>query len=93
VPALLLLCVGQGLLSPTLSSVVAARAGRRRGQLLGLQQAAGGLARVAGPALGGALFDHVSPAAPYYVGAALVTVALAGVGRAVAEPVASVTAR
>ena len=88
VPALLLLCFGQGVVAPTLSSVVAARVGRNaRGQALGFQQAAGGLARVAGPALGGALFEHVSPAAPYYVGAALVTAALAGVGRSADEPV------
>ena len=88
VPALLLLCFGQGVVAPTLASVVAGRSGRgSRGQALGLQQAAGGLARVTGPALGGALFDHVSPAAPYYVGAALVTAALAGVGRAADEPV------
>lgn len=94
VPALLLLCVGQGVVSPTLSSIVAGRAPRgRTGGALGLQQAAGGLARVVGPALGGALFDHVSPAAPYYVGAALVTGALAGVGRSADEPLASVTAR
>lgn len=77
VPALLLLCVGQGVLAPTLSSAVAGRAGRDgRGQALGVQQAAGGMARIVGPALGGALFEHVSAAAPYYVGAALVTVAL-----------------
>jgi multidrug resistance protein len=88
VPALLLLCFGQGVVAPTLASVVAGRSGRgSRGHALGLQQAAGGLARVTGPALGGALFDHVSPAAPYYVGAALVTAALAGVGRAADEPV------
>jgi len=93
VPALLLLCVGQGVLAPTLSSMVAGLANRRRGERLGAQQAAGALARVVGPALGGALFDHVSPAAPYYVGAALATVALAGVGRAVGEPVPSVTIR
>jgi len=95
VPALLLLCVGQGVLAPTLASAIAGRAGKSaRGQALGLQQAAGGLARVAGPAMGGALFEHVSAAAPYYVGAALVTVALAGVGRAGSEPVHSpVTAR
>jgi multidrug resistance protein len=92
VPALGLLCVGQGVLSPTLSAMVAGRARHgERGQALGLQQAAGGLARVAGPALGGILFDHVSTAAPYYVGAVLVTVALAGVGRAADQPVASVT--
>ena len=88
VPALALLCFGQGVVTPTLSSVVAGRSGRTsRGHALGLQQAAGGLARVAGPALGGALFEHVSPAAPYYIGAALVTAAIAGVGRAAGEPV------
>jgi MFS transporter, DHA1 family, tetracycline resistance protein len=88
VPALALLCFGQGIVTPTLSSVVAGRSGRSgRGHALGLQQAAGGLARVAGPALGGALFEHVSPAAPYYVGAALVTAAIAGVGRVAGEPV------
>jgi MFS transporter, DHA1 family, tetracycline resistance protein len=88
VPALGLLCFGQGVVTPTLSSVVAGRSGRSgRGHALGLQQAAGGLARVAGPALGGALFEHVSPAAPYYVGAALVTAAIAGVGRVAGEPV------
>ena len=88
VPALALLCFGQGVVTPTLSSVVAGRSGRSsRGHALGLQQAAGGLARVAGPALGGALFEHVSPAAPYYVGAALVTAAIAGVGRLAGEPV------
>jgi multidrug resistance protein len=88
VPALLLLCFGQGVVAPTLSSLVAGRSGQAsRGHALGLQQAAGGLARVTGPALGGVLFDHVSPAAPYYVGAALVTAALAGVGRSADEPV------
>ncbi len=77
VPALLLLCVGQGVLAPTLSSLVAARAGRERtGGALGVQQAAGGLARVTGPALGGVLFEHVSAAAPYYAGAGVGTVAL-----------------
>lgn len=77
VPALLLLCVGQGVLAPTLASLVAARAGRERtGGALGVQQAAGGLARVTGPALGGVLFEHVSAAAPYYAGAGVVTVAL-----------------
>ncbi|MBO0729769.1 MAG: MFS transporter, partial [Acidimicrobiaceae bacterium] len=56
VPALLVLTAGQGLVQTTMASVLAGRAGpRHRGQLLGLQQSAGGLARIAGPALGGAL--------------------------------------
>lgn len=70
--ALLLLVTGQGFVTPTLSSIVAGRArADRRGTALGFQQSAGGLARVVGPALGGALFQHVSPGAPSIVGAAL----------------------
>nr|MDQ3294813.1 MFS transporter [Actinomycetota bacterium] len=66
-----------GLLAPTIAAAVAARAPTgERGRALGVQQAAGGLARVAGPSLAGILYDRVSPAAPYYVGAALVTGAL-----------------
>lgn len=75
--ALLLLVVGQGLLTPTLSSAVAGRAGRQPGQWLGWQQSAGGLARVAGPVAAGVLFEQVGIAAPYVVGAVLVLVALA----------------
>ncbi len=77
VPALVLLVVGQGLLAPTIAAAVAARARTgERGRALGVQQAAGGLARVTGPSLAGILYDRISPAAPYYVGAVLVTGAL-----------------
>jgi MFS family permease len=76
-PGLLLLVLGQGLLAPTLASAVAGRARQeRRGATLGFQQSAGGLARVAGPLLGGALFQHVGIASPYLVGAGLALVAL-----------------
>ena len=75
-PSLLLLCAGQGLITPTLSSEVAAMVDAdARGQVLGIQQSAGGLARTIGPAAGGVLFGHVSVASPYLVGAALVAVA------------------
>ncbi len=81
VPALALLVVGQGVLAPTLASAVSARSPERaRGESLGIQQAAGGLARVTGPVLAGVLFDRVGPAAPYYVGAGLVTAALLVLG-------------
>ena len=69
VPALGLLCVGQGLASPTMSSVSVGRiAADRRGSVLGVQQSANALARVAGPAVGGLLFDHVNPSSPYIGG-------------------------
>jgi predicted MFS family arabinose efflux permease len=77
VVALLLLTVGQGLITPTLASMVAGRVGERRfGQGLGVQQAVGGLARVLGPIAGGVLFQHIAVSAPYVAGATAVVVAL-----------------
>ena len=70
------LAVGQGLLTPTLSSAVAGAVDRERsGVALGIQQSAGGLARVVGPAAGGALFAFAIPA-PYVVAAVLGAAAL-----------------
>ncbi|MGZ4784631.1 MAG: MFS transporter, partial [Acidimicrobiales bacterium] len=68
--------LGQGLITPTLSSAVAGRAGRARGSWLGWQQSAGGLARVLGPILAGAIFQHVGVGAPYVIGAVLALIAL-----------------
>ena len=74
--ALAFLAVGQGLLTPTLSSAVAGAAPPgRAGAALGVQQSAGGLARVVGPAAGGALFALAVPA-PYLVAAVLAVAAL-----------------
>jgi len=75
-PALLLLIVGQGLLTPTMSSSVAGLAGRAAGRWLGWQQSAGGMARVIGPTAAGILFEHVGIGAPYVVGMVLVLLAL-----------------
>jgi DHA1 family tetracycline resistance protein-like MFS transporter len=76
-PALALLTLGQGLVQTTMSSALAGRAdASRRGEVLGAQQSAGGLARVVGPVLGGVLFGHVAAGAPYLVGAVLVALAL-----------------
>lgn len=76
VVALLLLTLGQGLLTPTLSSAVAGRAGRDTGVWLGWQQSAGGAARVIGPLAAGALFQWVGMGWPYAVGAGLAAFAL-----------------
>ncbi len=76
VPSLALLVLGQGLITPTLSSAVAGRAGRARGSWLGWQQSAGGLARVLGPILAGAVFQHIGVGAPYVIGAVLALIAL-----------------
>ena len=89
VPALLLLTAGQGLVTPTLSAVLAGKVGaERRGGLLGVQQAAGGLARIVGPIAAGLAFEHIGVPVPYSVGAAVMLAAtglLAAVWRP-AEP-------
>ena len=80
-PALLALTIGQGLITPTLASLVAGTAeASRRGGALGVQQAAAGLARVIGPAAGGLAFERIGIGAPYVAGAVLVLVALAALG-------------
>ena len=74
--ALALLIVGQGIVAPTLSSQISVEARHdRRGQALGVQQSAGGLARSIGPALAGYLFGLSVPA-PYVVGAVIAGLAL-----------------
>ena len=76
VPALLVLVLGQGLLTPTMSSVLAGEVpAERRGRTLGYQQSAGSLARAVGPGAAGVLYQHVGVAAPFLAGAALVTAA------------------
>ena len=75
--ALALLTVGQGLVTPNLSSLVSGRVpDHRRGEALGFQQGVNAIGRVAGPALAGVLYDHVSIGSPYLVGGALCGVAL-----------------
>ena len=76
--ALAFLTVGQGLVTPNLSSLVSGRVpDHRRGEALGFQQGVNAIGRVAGPALAGVLYDHVSVGSPYLVGGALCGVALA----------------
>jgi MFS family permease len=75
--ALALLVLGQGLTSPSLTTTVADRAPEAaRGQVLGVQQSAGALARIAGPIAAGVLFERVGVGAPALLGAALVGIAL-----------------
>jgi multidrug resistance protein len=91
-PAILLLTVGQGLVTPTLAATVAGRVDDdRRGAALGAQQAAGGLARVVGPVAGGFAFERIGLGAPYVGGVVLLGLAVlvltrAGHGRPVTPP-------
>jgi MFS transporter, DHA1 family, tetracycline resistance protein len=75
--ALLLLSVGQGCASPSMTSLVTMNAPpERRGEALGFQQSANAVGRVIGPPAAGALFDRVGIWSPYVVGAMLCAVAL-----------------
>ncbi|MEY4373297.1 MAG: hypothetical protein RL219_2066 [Actinomycetota bacterium] len=77
VPALALLTLGQGLVTPSLTLLVTRRVPEQhRGEALGFQQGVSAIARVAGPAVAGVLFQHVSVGAPYVLGAGLCAVAL-----------------
>lgn len=82
VPALLALVVGQGLVMPSLTASFAGRAGReRRGRVLGVQQSANGLARVVGPVWGGLAFERLGAPSPFLVGAAVMALCVAMIGR------------
>jgi MFS transporter, DHA1 family, tetracycline resistance protein len=90
VPALLALTIGQGLVQTTMTSTLAGSADpARRGELLGVQQSAGGLARVIGPILGGALLGTADSGVPYLVGGVLTAAALAVLFVAIPGPAAA----
>lgn len=86
-PALVLLTTGQGLVTPTLSATVAGRVSDdRRGEALGAQQSAGGLARVLGPVAGGFAFEHLGVGAPYVGGVVLLLVGVLLLSRTSRSP-------
>lgn len=75
--SLLFLSVGQGVASPSVTALVTEAAPvDRRGEALGYQQSVGAVGRIVGPAVAGAMFDHVSVGSPYFLGAALVVLGL-----------------
>ncbi len=75
--ALLLLSLGQGIASPSITSLVTEHAPPgRRGEALGFQQSATAIARVVGPPAAGAMFDRVGIWSPYVAGAVLCAVAV-----------------
>lgn len=77
-----LVSAGNALNNPSLSSLISRRAtGDVQGGTLGVQDAAGSLARIFGPSLAGLAYDHVSHVAPFYAGAAVVFCGLGAVAR------------
>ena len=73
---MVLLAGANGCMMPSISSLLSGLAsGKEQGQVLGMNQSFGSLARIAGPLLGGALYGmHFT--APYIGGALLMAGAL-----------------
>jgi DHA1 family tetracycline resistance protein-like MFS transporter len=68
-----LLAIGYSIVAPSLAAWISRRApADRQGELLGLAQSTSALARVAGPGIGGWLFDHVGRAVPFHVAAIVI---------------------
>ena len=75
--ALALLSLGQGVITPSLTSVVTdSVTPDKRGEVLGVQQSAGALSRIIGPAIAGLVFDHAGVGWPYVLAAVLTIAAL-----------------
>lgn len=70
--------LGQGVLNPSLSSLLSRQAPEgKQGLILGVSQSLGSLARVVGPIMGGFLYSRVGMAAPYVAGGILMLCASA----------------
>ena len=70
------LSVGMGFNSPSLVSLISQHSDPEdQGGILGVSQSLGSLARIAGPAWGGFLFDHFGIAMPYVSSAAVMLLA------------------
>lgn len=71
-----LMPIGTALLFPATSALVTHRAPRDElGQVLGVQQAFGGIARVTAPIVATAVFQGAGPTVPFYLASAIVVIA------------------
>jgi MFS transporter, DHA1 family, tetracycline resistance protein len=75
--AFAVLAIGLGLVQPALNSLISRRAGGgEQGEVLGVSQSVGSLARVIGPPFAGYLFADLGHSSPFLWGAVLVVIAL-----------------
>jgi hypothetical protein len=73
IPVMLLVPIGTALLFPATSALLSQRCDRRElGQVLGVQQAFGGIARIFGPIWAGAAFEKLGPEVPFEVAGVVV---------------------
>ncbi|TMQ10468.1 MAG: MFS transporter [Deltaproteobacteria bacterium] len=67
------MAIGFAIVSPSLTAWISRRSpADRQGELLGLAQSTSALARVAGPGIGGLLFDHAGHASPFRIAAVVI---------------------
>lgn len=68
-----LMAVGQGISNPSLQALISrGTPAHEQGFVLGANQSLSALARVVGPAAGGAIYTTIGPGAPFYAGALVV---------------------
>jgi MFS family permease len=73
-----LYAIGSSLVNPSLSSLISRSThADRQGGTMGITQGIGALGRVLGPPTGTAMFQWISPAAPYWFGSMLMFAATA----------------
>lgn len=83
-PAIAVLALGTGLVTPTLQSLISqAGSPEEQGMLFGANGAITSLTAILGPAWAGLVFDHVAVTAPYWSGAAFLAAAWVAVRRAI----------
>ncbi|HUN59217.1 MAG TPA: MFS transporter [Candidatus Binataceae bacterium] len=74
---LALLAIGYGLASPSIASLISKRTARdKQGEVLGVNQSAQSLARIAGPIVAGSIYQWLGPLPVYFAGAAFALLAL-----------------
>jgi MFS family permease len=72
------LAVGMGMTQPTINALISHQAGaHEQGEVMGVSQSLGSLARILGPAFAGVCFADIGRNAPYVAGAILMAFAVA----------------
>jgi MFS family permease len=75
--AVTLLALGMGAMQPTLNSLISRLAPpEQQGEVMGVAQSVGALARVLGPIIAGALFSGIGPSSPFFWGSLLVALSV-----------------
>ena len=85
-PAIGVIATGNGLAGPALWAMLSREGNpQEQGLLMGVGSSLSSLARVVGPVMAGAAFDHIGMSAPYWAGAAVMVAGWALVRAAAAE--------